>query len=82
MSLEFHTNEELIDELMSRHSFKGIILHQSGESDNSQEGNGGCNIRISKGMIVQNILLYTKTLVLLLQEKWPKAFKQIFQNEI
>lgn len=78
MSLEFSTNEELLDELFSRASFKGIMLCSSGEKNNVQNGNGGCKVRISGGMGIGDIFTYSQVLMNVLKEKWPSAFEEIF----
>lgn len=78
MSLEFYTNRELLDELFARESFKGIVLSASGEKNNIQDGNGGCTIRIAKGMAVIDILTYLKAVLRIVKGKFPAAYEKFF----
>lgn len=82
MSIEFYTNEELLEELFSRQSFKGIVLHASGDLNNVQEGNNKCKVRIAKGMVVKDIFEFIKLALHVLEQRFPAAFSSFFGNEI
>lgn len=77
-ALEFVGNDELVNELMSRESFKGIVLYGKGEYDNLAPGDGGMKVRASKGMQVKTLLDYMRGALEAFRKMFPAAVEQMF----
>ena len=80
MSLEFYTNQELIDELFQRETFKGILLNESGERTNASEKHNSIGVRMSKGLVVKDILDYLSMGLEVVRAGWPMAFAEYFKR--
>lgn len=78
MDIELQTNEELINELMSRSTFKGIIVWGKGDYDNEGEGDGGIRIRVTKGIRLLDLMTYLEIAMIKVKEMFPKAFTDYF----
>ena len=76
--IEHYTNDELIDELMKRPTFKGMIVWGKGEYTNGQEGDGGLRVRITKGIKLLDLMTYLDMLIVKVKEMFPKAFEDYF----
>jgi hypothetical protein len=80
MSIEFYTNEELLDELMKRPTFQGLIFYNGGEHDNQAEGNGKIKLRASKGLPVGDLMLFLRFGVDTFRKMFSKGFAAIFSE--
>jgi len=75
---EFMTNDELVNELMSRKSFKGVIMYGKGEYNNHAAGDGGMKLRASEGLQVRTLLEYMRGALEAFRAKFPAAVEQMF----
>lgn len=82
MSVEFLTNEELIEELFKRSTFKGLLFYNGGEHDNKTDGNGKVRLKASKGLAVLDLMLFLRFGIDTFCKMFPDGFKKIFPDFI
>jgi hypothetical protein len=76
--LDIYTKDQLVDELMKRNTFQGVVIYGKGDVNNVAAGDGGIRVRASKGLAVWKVLAYVRGALEAFRKMWPAAVEQKF----